>query len=119
MPMRRVTRSVTEPRLLAIGAGVAVLVELGAVQRAHDAIVMRAERELHLHLDPVARGGARGGGCVSRLPRAAGIPYIAQAIASSRVVFPAPFGPMMPVRPAPELELGVLVLAEVHAGGGD
>ena len=107
------TRSVTAPRLFAIGRGLAVLVELGAVERADDAVAVRAERELQLDLDPRRAAARRGGGCVSRLPRAAGMPYIAQAIASRSVVFPAPFGPMMPVRPAPELELGVLVLAEV------
>ena len=64
------------------------------------------------------RGGAPRRRMVSRLPRAAGMPYIAQAMASRRVVFPAPLGPMMPVRPGPELQLGVLVLAEVAAGGG-
>jgi hypothetical protein len=36
---------------------------------------------------------------VSRVPRAAAFPYRAHAIASRIVVFPDPFGPMMPVMP--------------------
>ena len=36
---------------------------------------------------------------LSRLPRAAGLPYSAHAIASSSVDLPEPLGPMMPVRP--------------------
>src|SRR5688572_30952469 len=49
-----------------------------------------------------ALGGAPRRRRVSRLPRAAGIPYIAQAMASSSVVLPAPLGPMIPVSPRSE-----------------
>jgi hypothetical protein len=35
----------------------------------------------------------------SRVPRAAGMPYKAHAIASRTVDLPEPFGPMIPVRP--------------------
>ncbi len=51
---------------------------------------------------------------LSLVPRAAGMPYIAQAMASSSVVLPAPFGPDDARQPGPEVELGVLVLPEVH-----
>jgi hypothetical protein len=36
---------------------------------------------------------------VSRVPRAAALPYSAHAIASRIVVLPDPFGPMIPVIP--------------------
>ena len=39
----------------------------------------------------------------SRFPRIAGFPYNAQAIASRIVVLPAPLGPMIPVRPDPNV----------------
>ena len=51
---------------------------------------------------------------LSRVPRAAGMPYIAHAMASSSVVLPAPFGPDDAREPVAELDLGVLVLPEVH-----
>ena len=97
---------------------IAVLVELGAVERAKDAVLVGAEREVELDLHPGARrrpaaanglpAAARGRHAVHRpgdgleqggLARAVGADDAGEAGA--------------------ELELGVLVLAEVAAGGGD
>src|SRR5690606_24338205 len=48
-----------------------------------------------------ARGGEPRRLMVSRVPRAAGLPYSAQAIASSRVLLPEPLGPTTASIPGP------------------
>ena len=61
---------------------------------------MSAELEVELDFDRARGAGARYERIESRVPRAAGMPYSAHAIASSSVDLPEPFGPMMPVMPA-------------------
>ena len=100
MPSRRVTRSVTAPIELAIGAGSPSWYS-SAPFRVRRMRYWCAPRLNSSSTSTRERGGAPRRRMVSRLPRAAGMPYIAQAMASSRVVLPAPLGPMMPVRPAP------------------
>ena len=74
---------------------------------------MPAELEVELDFDLRARAGACTSESTRALPRAAGMPYSAQAIASRIVDLPEPFGPMMPVMPVVELDVGVDVLPEV------
>src|SRR5690606_13741794 len=84
----------------AVGNRDPVLEQLGPGERATHPVGMGAERKLQFHLEARARWRPRRRS-VSRVPRAAGTPYNAYAIASSSVVLPEPFGPTIASSPGP------------------
>ena len=94
------------------GSGLAVLVELRAVERADDAVVMRAEREIHLHLDPLPRPGPAAANGVAAAARGRH-PVHRPRDGLEDGGLPRPVRTDDAGQARPQLQLGVLVLAEV------
>ncbi len=94
------------------GRGVAILIELGAVERAHDPIVMGAEPELHLDFDLGAR---RSPAAADRVTAAPGgwHPVHRPGDRLEDRGLPRPIRPDDTGEAGTQLELGVLVLAEI------
>ena len=101
MPSSRVTRSVTAPIELAIGAGSPSWYSSAPLQRAHDAVVMR--RRGVNSSSTSTRDARRRAAAADRLAAAARRRHAVHRPGDrlEQVVFPAPLGPMMPVSPAP------------------
>ena len=106
-------RSVTAPRLLAIGDAIAVLIQLRAGESANHAILVRAEGELELHLD---LGSGRRVPAANRLPAAprGGHPVHRPRDRLEQRGLPRPVGSDDAGEAGAELEVGQLVLAEVR-----
>ncbi len=112
MPSRRCSRSVTAVIEFAIGTL--------ALSRYNSAFVRPRTTRYRCPASSkssstftVARAVARLNRSDSRVPRAALFPYNAHAIASRIVVFPDPFGPMIPVSPVSNVIRLSSVLPEV------
>ena len=90
----------------------AILVELSSVERADQAVVVGPQAEVHLHFDPVARGGPAAADRIAAAPGRGHAVHRPRDRLEDRGL-PRAVGPDDPGEAHTELQLGVLVLPEV------